>query len=579
MRERGLLQVSGGNGVPVLQPYVQANGKAIALHSLSWELVEYWIPTAHLVTDGLDISLTYCAPPSSRAAVLRLAVTNRRSEPVPIALGVRASWGKLSRVTYVPVDLNGTLTAGSAPWVESGEVFSYITDDTRFAWALLHPGSKGELTTPPVSRSAAVDANRTATLAPGQTAESLFVLGVGVEEFSAAHNARALEEILDRDGFEKVLDQAAAWCRQRTRTSGKSDLDLLMNRNFLFTTLFAWGKTIDTEQTVGITSRSPRYYVSAAYWDRDAMLWSFPALLDTDPAMAEQALEYALGTQLRNTGTHSRFIDGIVLEDGFQLDEGVAPVIALASYAKKTGDTPFLEQHRAAVVYLRDRILSRYDQSTGLFSSLQDSQDEYQKLPFLTYDNALTWRALLGLSDIFSRLNDTQTAQDLKHRADELHAAILAHCVSAAAPGADGPIFASATDGRNFVFTEIPPGSLMKLATLGFVPETDPVFARTYRWLHSANYKYSYTDQPYGLPGSYRLPFTTSWSVADHLLLHAGHAQALKILRASQWDGGIITEGVDPASARMDQAGRAFATAAGYVADAICQAECTDKKD
>jgi meiotically up-regulated gene 157 (Mug157) protein len=119
---------------------------------------------------------------------------------------------------------------------------------------------------------------------------------------------------------------------------------------------------------------------------------------------------------------------------------------------------------------------------------------------------------------------------------------------------------------------------LFKLPILGFIAESDPTFARTWQWLHSKNYQYSYADQPYGLPGSYRLPFTTSWSIADELRLAAGREKALKILLASNWDGGIITEGVDPATARMDQAGRAFATAAGYVAHAICETACTDKQ-
>jgi hypothetical protein len=117
----------------------------------------------------------------------------------------------------------------------------------------------------------------------------------------------------------------------------------------------------------------------------------------------------------------------------------------------------------------------------------------------------------------------------------------------------------------------------MKLPALGFLPETDPAFVRTYQWLHSSHYKYSYSDQPYGLPGSYRLVFTTSWSIADHLSLNMGRDQALKVLRASNWDGGIITEGVDAGTARMDQQGRAFATAAGYVAHAICKMSCTDQ--
>lgn len=577
MRHRGLLQVNGENGGPVLMPYFMADGKPVAFRNPEWEVIEYWIPTARLVADGLEMTLTYCAPPESRAAFLRLSMTNRRAEPVLVKLGVRASWGSLSRVTYVPVALRGERTMEPAPWVSPGEAFSYVTNDTEFAWALVHPGSKGEVNGPPTTGAPTAVTSREATLAPGETVEALFVLSVGIEEFSAAHNARALREMLDRYGAEGMIERTAEWCRARTRTTGKPDLDLLMNRNFLFTELYAWGTTIDTEQLVGITSRSPRYYVSAAYWDRDAMLWSFPALLDVDTAMAAKALDYALTTQLRNAGTHSRFIDGVVLEDGFQLDQAVAPIIALGSYMRHTGGDRFLEVHRDAVVTLADRIQSRFDPATGLYSSLQDSQDEFQVLPFITYDNALTWRALLDLAELFGRLGDAQRAADAKKQAVSLHQAILAHCVFAGAPGAKGTIFASATDGKKAVFTEIPPGSLMKLATLGFVPEDDPVFARTYRWLHSKNYEYSYADQPYGLPGSYRLPFTPSWSVADYLALKAGRDQALKILRASEWDGGIVTEGVDPRSARMDQAGRAFATAAGYMAHAICAAMCTDQ--
>ena len=107
--------------------------------------------------------------------------------------------------------------------------------------------------------------------------------------------------------------------------------------------------------------------------------------------------------------------------------------------------------------------------------------------------------------------------------------------------------------------------------------EDDPLFVRTYNWLHSAQYQYSYAGQPYGLPGSYRLPFTTSWSVADHLRLKAGQAKALKILTESPWDGGIITEGVKPDTAKADQDGRAFATAAGYVAHVMCRQYCIDR--
>ena len=371
-----------------------------------------------------------------------------------------------------------------------------------------------------------------------------------------------------------MINKAAEWCRQRTRTTGQADLDMLMNRNFLFTALYAWGKTIDTEQFVGVTSRSPQYYVSAAYWDRDAMLWSFPGLLDVDTQMARAALEYALTTQLRNTGVHSRFIDGVVLEDGFQLDEAVAPIVALAEYVRRTNDDAFLAAHWAALLDLREHLVARFDAETGLYSSLQDSQDEYRKQAFLTYDNVLSWKAIQDLAVLFGRLKDTASAQEMTQKAVSLRKAILQRMVSDGAPGAPGPIFVCGTDGEKPIFDDIPPGSLLKLPALGFVPENDPVFARTYEWLHSKNFTYSYSDKAYGLPGSYRLPITTSWSVADHLSLRRGREQALKVLRASSWDGGIITEGVDPETGRADKVGRAFATASGYVADAICREYC-----
>ncbi len=574
MQHRGLMQVQGERNKPVLQPFFEANGRRLPFKNPSWNLIEYWIPAAHLTFDNLDATLTWCAPHGSRAAFLHMTLTNRSTAAVPVALGVLASWGELDRVTYNPIPLRGERTEGVAPWVGSAEVFAFSTSDTEFAWSLEYPGSQATVLSPPDTLAPELDARRTATLQPGESVEANFVLGAGIEEFSAAHNVKALAEELFRYNADTLIAREAAWCKLRTRTTGQPDLDILMNRNFLFTEMYAWGKTIDTEQLVGVTSRSPRYYVSAAYWDRDAMLWSFPALLDVDKPMAREALEYALTTQLRNTGTHSRFIDGVVLEDGFQLDEAVAPILALGAYEKTTKDVAFLRAHRDAVFALRDRVLGRLDPVTGLYSSLQDSQDEFQKLPYLTYDNALTWRALLDLQSMLEALGEKEDAREMAQRASALHAAILKMSVASGAPGASGQIFVSATDGKQTLFTDIPPGSLMKLPALGFISATDPLFARTYDWLHSSSYPYSYSTRPYGLPGSYRLPFTTSWGVADHLLLPQGREQALKILRNSPWDGGIITEGVDPDSDVMDTAGRAFATAAGYMAHAICEAMC-----
>lgn len=576
MRYRGLLEVAGAADRPLMAPFVDIAGVRRPLAHLHWSLRDYWIPTGEMEADGVRVRLTYVAPPTSRAAIIRFQVTNLRATPVRVSPGMNLDWGRTNRVTYSPELLGGSRAMSPTPIDTDMEIFKYNTDDTQMAWGFAYVGSQGTLHTD--TTDPGLTASHDAQLAPGQTLDVHFIIGVGVDEYSAAYAMRVFNKRIDRYTLDGVIEQAADDAHRRTRTTEDAELDRIMNRNLLFTTYFAWGRAIDTEQFVGVTSRSNRYYVSAAYWDRDAMLWSFPALLDSDPARAREALDYALGVQGRNIGVHSRFIDGIMLEDGFELDELVAPIIALASYLEKTHDTAMLERHRAMIDKLLDRLRAERDPGTGLFATFQDSQDEYLKKPFNIYDNVLTWRALRDLAGIAGREHNERAQIELTAEAAHLFAAIHRYGVRDGAPAASGPIFAATVDANSADFVDIPPGSLMKLPALGFIGEDDPLFRRTYAWLHSPHYQYSYSNQPYGLPGSYRLPFTTSWEVADHLRLKAGRAQALKILKHSPWDGGIITEGVKADTGVPDTQGLAFATAAGYVAHTICDQFCIDRK-
>ena len=569
MRYRGLIEYAGPADQPLIKPFLSMAGVKKPLANLRWSLRDYWLPTGTMEANGVRTRITYVAPPDSRAAIIRFQVTNLGAKPVKVAPGMEVNWARTNRVTYSPEPLSGARTMSPTPIDSDMEIFSYRTDDTKFAWGFAYVGSKGVLHD--TGGNPGVTAQHEATLAPGQTLDVRYLIGAGLEEYSAAYAMRVLNKRIDRYGIEGVIDQAAAEARRHTRTTGRADLDRIMNRNLLFTTYYAWGRAIDTDEFVGMTSRSNRYYVSAAYWDRDALLWSFPALLDTDVTRAREALGYALGTQARNIGIHSRFIDGVVLEDGFELDELVAPIVALKSYVDATGDRSVLATYAPQIATIEQRLFAMRDPATGLYETFQDAEDEYVQKPFSVYDNVLAWRALNDLAVL-------QKQDDLRARAAELKAAILKYGVRPGAEGAGGPIFAATVSATAGDFMDVPPGSLLKLPYLGFISEDDPLFVRTYNWLHSAHYQYSYASQPYGLPGSYRLPFTTSWSVADHLRLKAGQAKALKVLTQSPWDGGIITEGVKPDTAKADKDGRAFATAAGYIGHTICAEFCIDRK-
>jgi hypothetical protein len=571
MRYRGLIEFAGATGQPLMTPFLSVGGVRKPLANLRWSLRDYWLPTGTMEADGLRTRITYVAPPDSRAAIIRFQVTNLGSSPVTVAPGMDVNWARTNRVTYSPEPLTGARTMSPTPIDSEMEVFNYKTDDTQFAWGFAYVGSKGVLHG--ANTDPGVTAQHEAVLAPGATLDMHFLIGAGLEEYSAAYAMRVLNKRIDRYGLDGEIDRAAADARRRTRTTGRAELDRVMNRNLLFTTYFAWGRTIDSEEFVGMTSRSNRYYVSAAYWDRDALLWSFPALLDSDPGRAREALGYALGPQARNVGIHSRFIDGTVLEDGLELDELVAPLIALKSYVDATGDATPVDRYAPQIATIKRRLFALRDPATGLYETFQDAEDEYVQKPFSVYDNVLTWKALNDLASL-----DRREAADLRARAAALKAAIMKYGVRSGAEGAGGPIFAASVSATGADFMDVPPGSLLKLPALGFIAEDDPLFVRTYDWLHSAHYPYSYAGQPWGLPGSYRVPFTTSWSVADHLRLNASRAKALKIVTGSVWDGGIITEGVKPESGIPDQQGRGFATAAGYVAHTICEQYCTDRK-
>lgn len=571
MRYRGLIEFAGPVGQPLMKPFLSIAGSKKPLANLRWTLRDYWLPTGTMEADGLRTRISYVAPPESRAAIVRFQVTNLGTAPVKVAPSMDVSWARTNRVTYSPEPLTGSRTMSPTPIDSDMEIFNYKTDDTQFAWGFAYVGSQGVLYD--AKGDPGVTAQHETVLAPGQTLDVHYLIGVGLEEYSAAYAMRVLNKRIDRYGMDGVIDQAAAEARRHTRTTGRADLDQVMNRNLLFTTYFAWGRALDTEQFVGMTSRSNRYYVSAAYWDRDALLWSFPALLDTDPARAREALGYALGIQARNAGIHSRFIDGAVLEDGLELDELVAPLVALKSYVDATGDRSVLAKYATEIDTLKERLFALRDPATGLYETFQDAEDEYVRKPFSIYDNVLTWKALRDLATL-----DQRAGADLRSRAAALKTAIIKYGVRSGAPGASGPIFAATVSATEADFMDVPPGSLLKLPDLGFIAEDDPLFVRTYDWLHSANYPYSYAGKSWGLPGSYRVPFTTSWSVADHLRLKAGRAQALKVLTESPWDGGIITEGVKPETGKPDQEGRAFATAAGYVGHTICEQFCTDRK-
>ena len=369
-----------------------------------------------------------------------------------------------------------------------------------------------------------------------------------------------------RRGWDWLYRKTADWLDKRTVQLPTPELTEVYNVNQFFCLFYATGRTFDTEELICATSRSTRYYVSAAYWDRDSLLWAFPTILRADVALAKEVLTYVFTRQRQNIGVHSRFIDGTMLEPGFELDELVAPVLALQAYLSETHDEAFLQERfvQDGLSLILARLWEARHPDTALYETFLQPTDDEIVYPYLTYDNVLVWRALQLLADWRPAQRGSLLAE-----ADAVRAAIFTHCVKKDADGQ--PYFAWSVDlaGHHDVYDE-PPGSLQLLPYYGFCERTDVIWQNTVRMIRSADYKFSFAGKPIAEIGCPHAPWPWVLSLCNSLL--CGHVeQALRELTIMPMDNGIACESVDADTGECTT-GSAFATCAGFLCHALLTA-------
>jgi len=556
MQAKGLLELRGDAGL--LRPYLSVNGARATLAS-QWTRAHYWIPTMRAQAGSVRFACTYLTPVGERAFGLRLTAVNDGDAPADVRIGVDGRWDR----TLHEINETTELTAGRevirsgwngmfiwqqkpglplfafAPCVGDSQPFSEI--DQGAVWS---------------QENFAFDIHKPARLAPGESVTLDVFFGVGYESVAAATSAK---ELL-RQGFDALLARTEAWLAAREKHVADAQLCTLLNTNLFFTFFYASGRTVDTEELCLMTSRSPRYYVSAAYWDRDSLLWAFPAIVAVDPAYAREVLTYVFTRQARNLGVHSRYIDGTVLEPGFELDELCAPVVALARYAQATGDAAYAAQPfvQAALRGVLATLERKKHRDVALYETFLQPTDDLRRYPYLTYDNALVCFALRALAGF---LGDPS----LNARADAVREAVYAHCVK---EQNGKPFFAWSVDltGQYDIYDE-PPGSLQLLPFYGFCRNTDPVWLNTVAIIRDQSYDLSFAGAPIAEIGCKHAPHPWVLSICNSLL--CGHADtALAHLRRTAMDNGVACESVNEVTGACET-GEAFATCAGFLAYAL----------
>ena len=560
MHGKGMLSLRGFRDQPFLQPFLRlADGAPLTLSDLRWTREFDWLPSLRAAAGTFSFSMTVLPPIGERGFAVRMELC--AGEAARVQWGMRGAWGGVWHCVNEEKELEGSMHVYRSAW-NKGVVLDYRAGLPVFAFApMTVPECEASFTQK--GREITFSLSHTDTFLPGETKSVIFFFGLGYEEVAAATSAKHML----RRGWDWEYRQSAAWLCARRKQFASEKLTALYNTNLFFCIFFSTGRTLDTEELVCATSRSSRYYVSAAYWDRDTLLWSFPAILSADPALAKEILQYVFSRQRRHLGHHSRYIDGTLLEPGFELDELAAPVLALERYVNVTGDLTFPAQPgvRPVLQELLQKLKEVYSVELALYETFLQPTDDEIVHPFLTYDNVLVWRMLRALAKWLP-----EESAHLLSASDTLKNAIQARCIRHTADGR--PFYAWSVDaqGRYDVYDE-PPGSLQLLPYYGFCSPEDEVWRNTAAMIRSPAYRYSFSGAKIAEIGCPHAPYPWVLSLCNSLL--SGHAeQALRELEDLPMDNGIACESVDPETGEC-VTGAAFATCAGFLCHSILSAE------
>ncbi|NMB01259.1 MAG: glycoside hydrolase family 125 protein [Firmicutes bacterium] len=555
MGAKGLIHITGDEKTPLLLPKVVVDGQKVPLTNLRWSRADYWIP--HFIAQAGPVEVSGCllAPLGERGFVYQLHVKSKQAATV--TYGLEGYFGETLVEINEAKPIRGEKCAYSSGW-NHAFVMDLRVGLPLFALApLFEPQVEWEYGTDEYN-NIAFDLQKTVQLEADEEDSTEFYWGIGYEEVAATTSAKEMS----RQGFSVEYEKTSQWLSARIIQEGEGHLRELLNLNLFFNFFFATGITLDTEEFCCVTSRSPRYYVSAAYWDRDSLLWSFPSILMVDQAYAREILTYVFTKQIRNVGIHSRYIDGTVLEPGFELDELCAPIIALKRYVDVSGDRTILEEH-----YIRkgvDRILtilkSKKHPTIHLYETFLQPTDDLHVYKYLTYDNVLVWRMLIDLCELF--------ALDLQSEAEAVKEAIFTHCIK---EHAGKPVFAWSVDllGNWDIYDE-PPGSLMLLPWYGFCTYENQVYQNTVEMIRDPSYRFSFSGKPIAEIGCEHAPHPWVLSICNSLL-SSNREKALLHLSRTNLDNGIACESVHEKSGDC-MTGAAFATCAGFLAFALAEA-------
>lgn len=391
-----------------------------------------------------------------------------------------------------------------------------------------------------------VDSEKEIYLEKNETKTITSIITIGIDADGATlHNMD-----MQRRGTKKLKEDYIQILDKRHLYIENEAISKLVNLNLNMCYYFSLSETLDTKELVAITSRSPRYYVSSAFWARDVYLWAFPSIILANKQKAKELLHLGYTRYQRNIAYHALYINGNVLYPGFELDELVSILIATEKYIEMTNDQSILENqdYQDTVTEILNQLQNWYDPKFGLYRTELNPSDDPLTNQFLCHDNAL-------VAKVFNFIKD--------ERANELKENILKHFVK------DNLFIYAFGDHGEIEIYDNPPGSLITLPYYGLIDKNDERYQNTLSTYFNINNEYYYEGNYFG-QGSEHAPYVWPMSLCNHLLANGYNERIMKCFETMELDNGFACETIDEMTSKA-KTGAAFATFAGYLAYAVYQ--------
>lgn len=577
----GLIEWAGGTDGALLRPAIGFGGDAVRISEAQWRRLDRWIPTFTVkLPDGSTVTGTICAPggyPPARGFMIRIEAENRGRAPRELRVGLDVEWVWSRLWIAASRPLRGTNALGAH---EQG-VLTLEVDGGRGPALAISGGQNAELfaasaadALAPLAIGSCIDApngsplrarvGQSTTVKANGRAGLVFHVGVGRERDGAVAAAAGLR----RYGPDHWMRQARLDLSHILRPAQDHRWAEHLNRNLVFNRYYAVARAIDDDRLYLLRSRSTACPAPAVLNEREALLWTLPALTIADPGIAREAMFRVFELASERSGEFERYVDGGAYDAAFVLDQFLLYAWTIQHYVNATSDPAVLDDpltrqvifETDAAAYMRlhaQHLLA----ATELLPSGQVAD-----YPYATMANALLWKFSSMLPQLMPP-GEGEEPLRFQDAAAEIAAALWQHCVSEI----DGVLVLASSanlEGETAVYDD-PALSLALLPFFGFCPSDDPIWSATIDFLRSPRYPLWRQGAVPGLAGRDGSDGARTSALCADLLTDRS-ADALQRLLRLKFPAGVAAAEYDVESGEGRHTHHA--ALAGFLAWALVQA-------